>query len=405
MKANVNGPNTNDPLLYLDPNDILEPEVTNVRPYSSTHGDTEEEIAAIEALMRSIADEGQIAPGKVVKIQDAKEGEPQFALVAGRRRRRAILMHNLALGEGKPPLMFAAVLSESDLKPPQLFRQAAHENLQRAGLSPMDFAVDIKIVREKYKWNKAGGTKKVAEFFEVSPAQITEHEKLNALPEDVQAKVHSGEISRADAFKLVRIMEKETASGGDGAAVASAVASEAMEAGRSVERAAEELTALSNEAEHSVVEAGAGVDAAEETAVGTGKKKGAGKGGKKTTAPKTKKAAAVAKTKVIREKLREVEPGKTARSKKEILEFFAGCRGPAYGHPNGAVHQFVDNLMKYAAGEIQDRTLEKYFDAMVDKAAKGSPAPAVKEPVDAAAGKSTTPAPKSTGKKKAAKKK
>ena len=389
---------TEDTLVYLDPNDISEPEITNVRPWSSTHGDTETEIQAIEALMRSIATEGQLQTGKVMKVANPAAGEAPYMLIAGRRRRRAILMHNLALAEGKQPLKFAVTLAAEDLKAPKMFRQAAHENLQRAGLSPMDFAMDCGLVRTKFKWEGKAGTKKVADFFEVSPAYVTEHEKLLGLPEDVQTKVHNGELSRDDAFKLAKIAEaaeKETP--GSGAAVASAVAKEAVEAGKAVERAAEELMSPGNPDGPAVDEAGtegAGTETA--AAGGTGKKKA-------TKKKAVKKAAAAAKTKVIKKKLREGGgPTVTARSKKEILEFFEGCKGPVYGHANGAVHQFVDNLLKYAAGEIQDKTLEKYFDAMVDKAPKGTPAPKAETAPADDKGKATATPP---AKKKAAKKK
>ena len=389
---------TEDTLVYLDPNDISEPEITNVRPWSSTHGDTETEIQAIEALMRSIATEGQLQTGKVMKVANPAAGEAPYMLIAGRRRRRAILMYNLALAEGKQPLKFAVTLAAEDLKAPKMFRQAAHENLQRAGLSPMDFAMDCGLVRTKFKWEGKAGTKKVADFFEVSPAYVTEHEKLLGLPEDVQTKVHNGELSRDDAFKLAKIAEaaeKETP--GSGAAVASAVAKEAVEAGKAVERAAEELTGPSSS------EGPAAGAASERTEAGTAAPKAgtaAPKAGKKKAA---KKKAAAAKSKVIKGKLREIDPDKSkARSKKEILEFFEGCKGPVYGHANGAVHQFVDNLLKYAAGEIQDRTLEKYFDAMVDKAPKGTPAPKVETAPADDKGKATATPP---AKKKAAKKK
>ena len=215
------------------------------------------------------------------------------------------------------------------------------------------------------------------------------------MPEDVQTKVHNGELSRDDAFKLAKIAEaaeKETP--GSGAAVAAAVAKEAVEAGKAVERAAEELTGPSSS------EGPAAGAASEGTGAGTAGTAAAPKAGKKKAA---KKKAAAAKSKVIKGKLREIDPDKSkARSKKEILEFFEGCKGPVYGHANGAVHQFVDNLLKYAAGEIQDRTLEKYFDAMVDKAPKGTPAPKVETAPADGKGKTTATPP---AKKKAAKKK
>ena len=322
--------NSTDTLLVLDPDSIAEPNETNVRPFSIAHGDTEAEIAAIEALEKSIAASGQIQPIKVAKIDGAKEGEPQYMLIAGRRRKRAVQMHNMALADGAEPMKLIAVVSEEEGMTAgklavRMFKQAAHENLHRAGLSPMDFAMDIATVRKNM--GSKGSTQKVAEFFGVSPAQITQHEKLlSDLPEDVQLKVHTGELSRDDAFGLAKIAKTQ------GAEEASKTAQEAVDAGKEEEAAA--------------------------AATGTGKK--------------AAKKKAAAKKAVIKKKLQDDPNTKTPRSKKEILAFFESCYGPLYGHPNGAVHQFVDNLIKYAAGEVTDRTLYKYFDLMVDKAPKGT---------------------------------
>lgn len=354
--TSTNEATPNPALLFLDPDDVLEPESTNVRPWSVAHGDTDREVTEIEALMRSIAREGQLQPGKVV----ASAEEPgKYNLIMGRRRLRAIRSHNLTLGDGQVPLRFAAVMSDAELNAPTLFRQAAHENIQRAGLSPMDFALDIQLVRSRTKGKSAAEiTKKVAAFFDVSPAQISEHEKLLTLPTEVQEKVHAGELSRDDAFALVRIGQAETAVTGSkaaGDAAITATVQEALAAAKTVEQqAADGVAAL--------------VDT---VTTSTGEKK-------PKVAKAVKKAAAAIKTKTIKAKLRKVAPGKgTARKKAEILEFFEGMQGPVYGHPNGAVHTFVRGLLEYAAGKINDGALEKLFAKMVrlDDGAIGTPEP------------------------------
>jgi ParB family chromosome partitioning protein len=310
-------------LLMLDPTQIIEPEITNVRPFSAKLGDTEEEIKAIEALAATIEEEGQLQPVKVRRLGE----DGVFEIIAGRRRKKAIELINAGRKAGEE-LKVVAVLSDSDVNDPSAFRQAAIENWHRKGLSAMDMAHDIRTVRENFKWAGSKGTKKVAEFFKVSPALITTYEELLKLPDDMQAKVHRNEVSRDDAFKLAKIAKEK------GADVAASTLAEA-------EKAASDV------AEQAAAEGKKGV----------------------------KKAASAAKRKKIAQAARESSDTPSPRSKKEILEYFEGMMGPAYGYANGAVWMFVENLLKYAAGEIQERTLDKYWDAMVEKAARGTAPP------------------------------
>lgn len=324
----------NEILVFLDPSQIVEPDVTNVRPWSSKVGDTEAEIKKIEALAATIEEEGQLQPVKVRKL-DGDGG--MYELIIGRRRKKAIELINAGKKTGEE-MKVKAVVSDKKLSDPSAFRQAAIENWHREGLSPMDMYMDIATVRENFKWQGSKGTKKVAEFFKVSPATVTQYETLGKLPEDVQTKVHTGELSRDDAFKLAVIAEKK------GPDAAKQVADEA-------------------EAK--------GAEAAEEAEAKSAAK------GKTSTGAKAKKAA---KTKVIKKAAREADPDKPQpRSKKEIIEYFEAMLGPVYGHPNGAVHMFVKNFVLWCAGEIQERTLDKYWDALVEKAAKGTPEPIKKD--------------------------
>lgn len=342
-------------MLYLLPEDIMEPEETNVRPFSTRVGDTEEELTEIAALGASIAQEGQIQPIKVKPIPGTKDGEPQWALIAGRRRRRAVMMHNLALAADQTPVRLTAVLGDEETKPSKMYRQALHENIQRKGLGAIDFAEDIAFVRKKFKWAGANNTPKVAEYFGVSRATINQHEKLNALPDEMKLKVHKGELSRQDAYDLAAIAEKD---GPDAALKALAAAEAAASAG--------DVSGVEHETDAPAAGAAGGA--------GTGT--GAGNGKKKST--NTAKKAKGKKSAAIKAAKREAGVA-TPRNKKELVEFFEGCLGPVYGYPDGAVHQFCVNFVKYAAGEITDRTLTKYFDAMVDQAPKGTAASVKKE--------------------------
>lgn len=364
----------NKQLLFLSPDDISLPDITDVRPWSTKMGDTEEEINAIEALASTITEEGQNTP---VEIRRNGEG---FELVAGRRRHRAVALINAGKAKGEEPLLLVAIVS-TDAKPltdPKAFRHAMLENLHRKGLSPMDYAYDIKTIREKFGWDGSKGTKKVADFLKVSPAQITQHEKLLELPEDIQVKIHKGDLSAQDGFDLVGIAKKA------GPERAAAVAEEAVQTGRAVEQAAVSTAAAAEEAGGE----GGEVDEAAPVAPSTAKKKAA------------KKKAKAAKSKVIRQAARTVDPNKPKpRTKSEIMEFFDGLEGPVYGYANGAVHIFIQQLRKFAGGEISDRTMEKYFALMVDKADRGKPEPKKTEPVEKVA------APKAATKKGQPKKK
>lgn len=350
-------------LMYLDPSQIVEPETTNVRPWSSRVGDTEAEIDKISRLAATIEEEGQIQPVRVRRIEAANGdcvGDNPFAfeLIAGRRRKKAIELINAGRKAGEE-LKVKAVAAEGTVSDPSAFRQAAIENWHREGLSAMDMCGDIATVRENFKWQGSKGTKKVADFFKTSPATITQYEKLAKLPEDLQRQIHVGELSLDDAFRLAAIAEKQ----GVEAAIAAAAAGE--QAAAEVDGGGSGDDGGDDGGDGGAGDDDAGSDAADRHAHATSEES---EGAKK----KSKKAKG-AKARAIREAA-EAAGIKTPRSKKQILEFFTSCYGPAYGHPNGAVHQFVDALMKFAQGELSERTLYKYWDACVDKAPKGTAA-------------------------------
>ena len=323
------------PFLELAIEEIRLPEISNVRPFSSKQ-DSEREIAEIQRLMLSIEEEGQIQPVVVQPIKDAKPDDIiKYDLIAGRRRYRAVAMHNMASDK---PIKLKAVIGDEVKATSQLFRRAAHENIMREGISAIDFAYNIKKVRENKKWKQPSDTEKVAKFFGCSEAQITQHEKLLNLDEEFQLAIAEGKLTREGAYALLKVKKDQR-------------------------KAVFEAAAKAQKAELGEGAIAAGATSLEPTETETKK------GGKKSGASKE----GGVKAKHVKQAARNQDPeSKQSRSKKEIVDYFAAMLGPAYGYPDGAVHQFCVNFTRWVKGEIQDRTLDKYWDALVDKAPRGS---------------------------------
>lgn len=332
-EATASESNAFTPYLMLAVEEIRLPEISNVRPYSSKQ-DSEREIAEIQRLMLSIEQEGQIQPVVVMPIKGAKDGEPGWDLIAGRRRLRAIGMHNLSSDE---PILVKAIIGDETKNVGQLFRRAAHENIMRENITAIDFAYNIKTVRANKKWDKAKDTKKVADFFGCSEAQITQHEKLMELDEEFQQAVGEGKLTREGAYALLKV--------------------------KAVRRKEVYDAALKKQK----VELGEGailsgiLDSTPED-----------KPAKKSKVSGASKAGGV-KAKHVKSAAREADPeSKQSRSMKDWVEYLEACQGPVYGYPNGAVWLFVDNFKKWRKGEIQDRTLDKYWNNMVESAPRGT---------------------------------
>ena len=304
-------------LLFLDTSEIVESDVTNVRPWTSKESD-EEELKKIELLAETIQEEGQIQPVVV-----RKNGNGKYELVAGRRRKRAIELINAGREKGKE-LKVSAVVSVSATENQNAFRQATIENIHRKQINPIDIAVNIRNVREKFEWKGTKETSKVAAFFKVSKASVIQYERLLGLPEEVQKKVYTGELTRDDAFRLTSI--------------------------DNVPPVIEEAQLLSNR----ILAEG-----------GTAKQAKAAKSGV------IKKAAKEVKSAKRKAQGKEVKP--EPRSRREIIEFFEGMLGPAYGYSNSDVHVFVGKFVDWCKGTIADSTLEKYWAKIVEKADKGKP--------------------------------
>lgn len=371
-------------IIALDPGDILIPEETNVRPWSTSTKRDDKEVQALEELGNSLA-QYQIQP--IVVAPSAKEGGPRYMVIAGRRRIAAAKLYNL----GHDPIKLKAIvdeIGEGKGKSAVMFQHALHENIHRKNLTEMDFAFDCKFVREKMGGKTtAAVTQKVANFFGCSPAKVTEAEKLLSLPEDIQMQVGKGELSGEAARELIK--HGKTAE----------ERKEILEKAKQKQKEEEKEPESAETAETMPATAG-GVEVHTEAApVKKGKK-----------ARKTK----TVKTKHVRAAAREVTGASTKRSRGDILDFFRSQLGPANGYPNGAIHVFCDGFIGWAEGKLSDRKLNVLWDNLVEKTDRGKPEPkselgpsalkAAGVPRTIKAGSAGRPAPKKKGGKSSKKK-
>jgi len=180
----------------LPENVIIDPRLRKLRGWGG--GSKQEQ--SIAELSRLIVEDGQKQP---VILWETPDG---YVLVAGQRRREAVI---LARAEGED-VMLEGVVDPDITTFEQALRTALMENIQREDFTDIEFANDIRFVRETLGEEYKGkpGTAKVADYFGVSPGTITQKEKLLKLPEDVQADIQSGALTGAAALELVSVQEQ-----------------------------------------------------------------------------------------------------------------------------------------------------------------------------------------------------
>lgn len=177
--------------ITLDPN-------TDVR----TGPTAKDEAAKIDALARSMYEQGQLQP--VVVRPNGKEGT--YLLVAGRRRYAAKQV--IASRTNEAVTIDALVVSKTD---EEAWAASLQENLQRRQFSPIELAHNIVEIRKRKRWDGEDWSKHVADFLHVSRATVTQHAKLLDLPADIRSKVHKGDLSAQSAFDLYSVEESKRA--------------------------------------------------------------------------------------------------------------------------------------------------------------------------------------------------
>jgi len=232
-------------VISVAPEEIaLDPAIERLRTWTGTSAQE----LAIPELARTMLEEGQQEP---CVARTNERGD--LVLVSGARRRAAV-MYNRENGikvvddehpEGVEMLLDVIV---TEMSPHAALRRAMIENVQREDFTPIEMARNIKYIREVFGWGAKGGTTDVAAFLGVSPATVTQTEKLLELPEEIQGQVERGEIRKETALEY-RAAEP---------AAIPEVMSKAQEKADKEAQAKEERRRKNEEARRKVVEARAG---------------------------------------------------------------------------------------------------------------------------------------------------
>jgi ParB/RepB/Spo0J family partition protein len=180
--------------MEIDPDSIIiNPELKAIREWT---GATRQELA-IPELARLIHEDGQNTPATVRETPDG------FELVAGHRRWAAI---KYLREQGHEDAMLRVFIDPSITNADTAYRVALEENIQRENFTDIEYARQITVIRKKFGWSKGqAGTGNVANFLGVSPATITQKEKLLELPTNIQADVQAGRMSGTAALEVASV--------------------------------------------------------------------------------------------------------------------------------------------------------------------------------------------------------
>lgn len=179
--------------LYLRPSEIKISEANQRARPGSTPKIEPRRLQRLAASLQS----SQIVP---VLIDNDRE------LIDGARRREAALLIENTTGQ---PFYLRC---EIGAFPAAGLQVAAHANIHRSQLTPLQLAHLIANIRKENDWT---GTKKVADYLGVSRAQVSQHDKLLHRPadmpqatyDDLIAKVGSGLIGADTAFYALTHVE------------------------------------------------------------------------------------------------------------------------------------------------------------------------------------------------------
>lgn len=323
--------------LFLLPEDI-----TVIEAIHNLRGerDSQEYLKGIEEFANQIKEEGQIQNALVAEVP--VEGGVEYHLIAGSRRRDAIAFNNAGLKTGEMPTPVRCTVL-TGVNAIAMVRKALRENTWRENFTPMDLARDTESVKKLIKANGKDWSAKVADFMGVSRAQVTQHYKLLSLPVEVQEQIKAEGWSSQAAQDLLDVKPEKVVGVAKGAT--------AKAKAEAKEKATTPATAP-----------------APTPVAGKGKKKAEAEAEPEKGAEKGAKVKRAHVVKAAREADAFEKPKPVAKS--EIVDAFDSIDGPAYGHENSPVRQFIQYFRdKFVPGIGSDKTLIKKFDAMVFNAA------------------------------------
>ena len=173
-------------VLELDPDNVLDdPDIMKLREWS---GASDQELA-IPELARTIAEEGQDQPALVRETPDG------YMIVDGHRRKAAI---KLLREEGDDIALRVIVQEKND---DQALRGALLTFTQHKGLTGIEFGKAVKMLRARFHLSGSDGTAEIANYMGVSPATITQYERLTAAAPETQAMVKNKRMKATTALE------------------------------------------------------------------------------------------------------------------------------------------------------------------------------------------------------------
>ncbi len=143
----------------------------------------------IKRLAASLQQVGQLQPIRV----RWSELHWKWVIIAGERRYRAALA-------AKWPTI-DCYFEESELDESTTLEQQLIENLQREDLKPLEEARAYAGLMALNDWNG----KQLAESLNVTTSRVSRALALLDLPDDVQTRVQSGDLSRTSAYELTKL--------------------------------------------------------------------------------------------------------------------------------------------------------------------------------------------------------
>ncbi len=147
---------------------------------------------ALEELSLSVRENGVLQP---ILVRSHKEKKGEYEIIAGERRWRAARQAGL---ESIPVLI-------RELDDEQTLAVALIENLQREDLNPIEEALALQTLRERFAINQEALAKKVGK----SRSAIANSIRLLQLPEKVLDEVKEGRISSGHARSLLALENEE----------------------------------------------------------------------------------------------------------------------------------------------------------------------------------------------------